>query len=285
MADKEPQFPDKAPTLWQRFLASPLKFFARLLLERRSQTLAPQRALGNPPLRIVCISDTHNFKVDVPAGDILIHAGDITRDGTLDELKVMISWIQSLPCTHKIVIGGNHDYVLDEKTKIDWGDIIYLKDSTYVLNVGGRTLNIYGSPKSVDCGGFPFQYARGTDVWSGVVPENTDILITHGPPSRHLDLLDGLGCEWLLKEVRRVKPAIHIFGHVHWGSGTETILFDAFEESYEHIMNGLGSWVDLFRMVQNYTAAVSQKPTLLVNAALVNGNATEVIQLAKLVQL
>jgi Icc-related predicted phosphoesterase len=46
---------------------------------------------------------------------------------------------------------------------------------------------------------------------------NTDVLVTHGPPFGILDLIgdEHVGCDQLLKEVNKVKPKVHLFGHVH----------------------------------------------------------------------
>jgi len=58
-----------------------------------------------------------------------------------------------------------------------------------------------------------------------MIPNNTDILVTHGPPLGILDqsyphkYTDHLGCEELLEAVSRVKPKINIFGHIHGGAG------------------------------------------------------------------
>ena len=73
--------------------------------------------------RLVCISDTHsNNNINLPAGDILIHAGDLTRRGSSSELKEVLSWLKSLTKFRlKILIGGNHDVILHETYyQINW---------------------------------------------------------------------------------------------------------------------------------------------------------------------
>ena len=67
-----------------------------------------------PPIRIICISDTHNAIPSLPPGDIMIHAGDLTTHGTLAEVQAQLQWLSSQAHTHKIVIAGNHDTLLDE---------------------------------------------------------------------------------------------------------------------------------------------------------------------------
>lgn len=80
-------------------------------------------------------------------------------------------------------------------------------------------LHAHGSPQIPACGGdeFAFQYPRGDDAWTEIVPADTEVLVTHGPPAGVLDL--GLGCEWLMREMGRVRPRICVFGHVHGERG------------------------------------------------------------------
>ncbi|OAQ95986.1 hypothetical protein LLEC1_01667 [Akanthomyces lecanii] len=63
--------------------------------------------------RIVCISDTHNCTVKLPPGDVLIHAGDITNQGSFSELSKAVKWLEGLQYEAKIIIAGNHDITLD----------------------------------------------------------------------------------------------------------------------------------------------------------------------------
>lgn len=59
--------------------------------------------------RLVALSDTHTHKIDVPSGDVLIHAGDLTNTGSVAELNKALMWLGSLPHRRKIVVPGNHD--------------------------------------------------------------------------------------------------------------------------------------------------------------------------------
>jgi hypothetical protein len=68
-----------------------------------------------------------------------------------------------------------------------------------------------------------FQLDRGQSLlnkWN-LIPDDTDILVTHGPPLGYGDHARGqrhVGCVDLLNTVRmRVKPQFHIFGHIHEG--------------------------------------------------------------------
>jgi 3',5'-cyclic AMP phosphodiesterase CpdA len=57
--------------------------------------------------RIVCISDTHNQTPKLPAGDILIHAGDLTNQGSYSELKKTVEWLEKTDFEAKIVVAGS----------------------------------------------------------------------------------------------------------------------------------------------------------------------------------
>jgi len=68
-------------------------------------------------VRVVMISDTHGKHREIrriPAGDVLIHAGDITASGELKQLRDFEKWMGTLPHPHKVVIAGNHDKTLDK---------------------------------------------------------------------------------------------------------------------------------------------------------------------------
>ncbi|GKU11938.1 unnamed protein product, partial [Fusarium langsethiae] len=61
--------------------------------------------------RIVCISDTHNCQVKLPKGDVLIHAGDLTNQGShaeaeadLFQLAKTVAWLEKQDFEAKIVI-------------------------------------------------------------------------------------------------------------------------------------------------------------------------------------
>ena len=204
-----------------------------------------------PPLqaentvRFVAISDTHaqegRMSMDIPLGDVLVHAGDFSNTGTLKDLQAFGRWMSGQPHRHKIVIAGNHDLSLDPtsypKTGPRFGhknlisyqearaalgpDIIYLEDSG--VTVAG--IHVWGSPWQPRFCDWAFNLDRGEackQKWLKI-PANTDVLLTHGPPIGHGDLCKGdnrAGCVDLLREVQlRIKPQYHIFGHIHEGYG------------------------------------------------------------------
>ena len=176
-------------------------------------------------MRIVAISDTHGMysRVHIPDGDVLIHAGDITMHGKLEELMLFNTWIATLPHKHKVVIAGNHDWEC-EKRPLFARDA--LADCTYLLDerVEIDGLVFYGSPWQPTFFNWAFNVDRGAPIkakWDDI-PLDTDVLITHGPPWEKLDVAPShqrVGCEELAKAVERVRPRAHIFGHIHHSYG------------------------------------------------------------------
>lgn len=246
-----PNSPFDPPSIVFCLLFSPLKtliqfLYAFLLFLRGPATVSPSDSLR---IRLVCISDTHTQKpTSIPAGDVLIHAGDLTNLGTVQEIQSQIDWLSSLPHPYKIVIAGNHDSFFDPGSRregdigqsIRWGTVRYLQNSSTLLEFSqhsGRRLLFYGSPKIPECGGmdFAFQYPKEKDVWSGTIPLETDVLITHTPPRHYLDLPAGIGCDYLRREVWKVRPRVHVFGHVHAGYGQTYVFWDDGQRVYERL--------------------------------------------------
>lgn len=252
---------------WQQFRRDPARYLIQWLYARKSP-VHPPSSICSPPTSIVCISDTHCTQPEVPDGDVLLHAGDLTNKGTFEEIQAQLDWIKRLPHRHKIVIAGNHDVLLDpdyitrhpdriyegvgtSRTDLDWGDVVYLNGSSTCLNLSAdgtrdRSLKIYGSPWTEQYGTWAFQYSPIRDIWTNAVPNDTDILLVHGPPKGHLDST-GKGCPHLLREIRRVRPRLVVFGHIHAGYGREEISYDdGVQRAYDSVMTtdrGLGAVV------------------------------------------
>lgn len=176
-------------------------------------------------MRIICIADTHELhrQLEVPAGDLLIHAGDFTVFSEQpSKYREFDQWLGSLPHTHKIVVPGNHEFFLEEPRH--WAII---KNANLLVDSGVEVagLRIWGSPVTPLYGG-AFGMSSSADRkrhWAKV-PDDTDILITHGPPFGILDHASGSqryeGCPELLEAVLRIEPRLHVFGHIHYGYGT-----------------------------------------------------------------
>lgn len=178
------------------------------------------------------MSDSHNLHqlVNVPDGDILIHAGDICMEGNGHELENFIAWYGAQPHKYKIAIAGNHDRIFERRPELarqlmtDAG-IIYLQDESVVI----EGLKFYGTPWQPWFFDWAFNVPRGMlkPYWDKI-PTDTDVLITHGPPKGVLDFtappqLDSVGCDELLTRVLEVKPKIHVFGHIHYGRGEKEL--------------------------------------------------------------
>lgn len=179
--------------------------------------------------RIVCISDTHlvheRSHWPVPDGDILLHAGDATRMGTPEEIERFNQWFCGLPHPHKVFVAGNHDFGFQtdpshSRALLDPG-IHYLEDSSVELD----GLTIWGSPWTPKFFAWAFMLRRGASIrakWE-LIPDDIDVLITHGPPLGILDRTRrgvDAGCADLLAEVtERIHPRLHLFGHIHEGYG------------------------------------------------------------------
>lgn len=191
-------------------------------------------------IRIVCLSDTHDKQrppdgakrvgatftgIEVPDGDLVVHAGDFTGTGTPWQIMQAGLWFSSLPHKSKIFIAGNHDFGFEKRKKEsieNFPNCTYLEDSG--IEIEG--LKIYGSPHQPWFFDWAFNLQRGPEIrkkWD-LIPDDTDILITHGPPMGILDKNregDSVGCEELYDTIftRLKKLKLHIFGHIHEGYG------------------------------------------------------------------
>lgn len=193
-------------------------------------------------MRITFISDTHTKHNQVtsslPGGDVLIHAGDISSMGYRNEIQDFIKWFSGLEnYKHKIFIAGNHDWGFQTEPKATEHLLElnpgceYLQDNLFLI--GDDTddyedmVKVWGSPWQPEYYNWAFNLPRqGWELgvhWNQI-PEDTEILITHGPPFGHLDTVKSnptfnTGCELLRERVDVVKPKIHVFGHIHTGYG------------------------------------------------------------------
>jgi len=185
-------------------------------------------------LRIVAVADTHGHHNDltIPDGDIFIHAGDISAYGRETDLADFNDFLGGLPHRIKIVIAGNHDFCF-ERDPQGIADIltncIYLQDDSCVVD----GIRFYGSPWQPWFHDWAFNLQRGEEIrakWE-LIPEDTQVLITHGPPYGQGDLTvhgSRVGCSDLLEFVERIRPMVHVFGHIHEGYGITSDEFTKF---------------------------------------------------------
>jgi hypothetical protein len=165
----------------------------------------------------------------------------------------------------KIFIAGNHDFAFDKinkphrKGEFDWfhnlmseenlsqSDVTYLEDSFITIESPefSRPIKFYGSPWQPEFHNWAFNLPRGEELaakWEKI-PDDVDILITHGPAYGILDYapIGGrVGCEELYRKIVEVKPKIHVCGHIHDGYGQKTmggiefLNASVLDDRYEH---------------------------------------------------
>jgi len=195
---------------------------------------------------ITVFSDTHTLHEqvtkDLPGGELLLFAGDLMNSGyNRNDITNFCGWFNSLDnYEDKVFIAGNHDRMFENfpeevKGYIDKFPFInYLQDEELVLYGDGpngdipeNNIRIYGSPWQPEFMSWAFNLPKngpGLSTKWEAIPENTDILITHGPAFGILDTCEWrrtehLGCELLAERIKLIKPKIHICGHIHSGYG------------------------------------------------------------------
>ncbi len=177
-------------------------------------------------MRIVAIADTHGYHADLdplPSGDVLIHAGDLTAQGTMAELEAVADWMRAQPHRHKLVIAGNHDFCFERlrmpAVAVLGEGITYLQDEATTID----GVTVWGSPWQPEFGGWAFNLPRGSQLaarWADV-PSGTDLLVTHGPPRGLGDRVHErhVGCDDLRAALPRIRPVLHLYGHIHEDGG------------------------------------------------------------------
>lgn len=180
--------------------------------------------------KLVFISDTHCqlHKVKIPDGDILIHSGDLTYNGSIEQVSQELTKLKKISAKfqHVVLVCGNHDWLGQKNSSLMRqmcadNNVIYLEDEAITL----EGLKIYGSPWQPAFCNWAFNKERGAEInkyWD-MIPDDTNILVTHGGPYGIGDICpDGFvaGCKDLLYRIHQLdKLKIHCFGHIHGGRG------------------------------------------------------------------
>ncbi|KAL0932902.1 calcineurin-like phosphoesterase [Colletotrichum truncatum] len=230
--------------------------------------------------RFVCVSDTHNTTVKLPKGDVLIHAGDLTNQGSYSELSRAVAWLEKADFEAKIVIAGNHDLTLDSDFYAEHGNhfhnqapqspesclslltdspsITYLNHASATVRLrspsGPQTsFTVFGSPYSPRNGLWAFGYdapQEGTAdlprLWDDI-PLGADVVVTHTPPHTHVDESRhrrAAGCEALRRALWRVRPRLAVCGHVHEARGVERVRWDLGCANTAFKEAGVKTWED-----------------------------------------
>lgn len=195
-------------------------------------------------MKLVCISDTHCKlnKIKLPDGDILIHAGDALSRGTESEFLDFIYKLKKIKVKYKYIIyvPGNHDIITEQdedfcKRLCASAGVIYLNNSGVTLE-GIRFWGSAVTPRfhnwawNRDSGTSGTSYKSDDSRYDPIqpywdqIPDDIDVLITHGPPKGILDVSiyngENCGCQYLLDKVMEIQPKYHVFGHIHHYGGS-----------------------------------------------------------------
>ncbi|KAE8445359.1 hypothetical protein EG329_013481 [Mollisiaceae sp. DMI_Dod_QoI] len=229
--------------------------------------------------RFVCISDTHNASPNgafkLPKGDVLVHAGDMTNQGSISELQKTVKWLEEADFEAKIVVAGNHDITLDSEFYTQYGayfhnqhpqdpakcqqlleqspSILWLKHESATIKLESptglrTTFKIFGSPLSPENGMWAFRYNpdEAVQTWDQI-PLDSDIVVTHTPPKYHCDETRqrrAAGCESLRNALWRVRPRLAICGHIHEGRGVERVHWDLGSSNIKYKEESTQRWED-----------------------------------------
>ncbi|MDB5293785.1 MAG: Calcineurin-like phosphoesterase [Phycisphaerales bacterium] len=186
-------------------------------------------------MHVTALSDLHGNLIPIEPCDLLLIAGDIcpVRDHSLQSQAAFLNgplrkWLAEIPARHIVAIAGNHDFLFEQDPDMVPRDLrwIYLQDSATEIN----GLSVYGTPWQPRF----FDWAFNLDEpelarkWE-MIPAGTDILVCHSPPRGFGDRTvrgDHAGSPSLLQAIRRVRPKLAVFGHIHEGRGRWTIDVD-----------------------------------------------------------
>lgn len=198
---------------------------------------------------IDCVSDLHGAYPELEGGDLLIVAGDLTTNDSIEGYSDFYIWLLQYLEEYKdiIVIGGNHDNRLVNPTKL-------LEDNKfmcgkYLCDSGTEFegLKIWGSPwtkrfagQNSHCMAFSMKSELDLEKKWELVPNNTNILITHSPPYGILDTVNNrfksgerVGSHKLLAKLDQLTDLkLHVFGHIHSGYGQTTTISHNKQRSY-----------------------------------------------------
>jgi Icc-related predicted phosphoesterase len=194
---------------------------------------------------IDCISDLHGHYPELEGGDLLIVAGDLTTTCALEFQMEFNSWLYAQSQRYKktTLIAGNHDKhlthvepsplyfsTLNAKTGEQKSYAEYLCDSGTEF----EGLKIWGTPwtsvfpgMNPLCKAFTCETEDDLDTKFSLIPDDIDILITHSPPWAIQDMNtqgEQVGSYSLLSQLlNRVRPKLHVFGHIHEAYGQKSL--------------------------------------------------------------
>lgn len=189
-------------------------------------------------MKIVCLSDTHRKEKNIvpPDGDILVHCGDYSFQGSEKETAEFAAWLAGLPHRQIVMTWGNHERGPERDPALHRAILQNVGPRLTLLEHSAATvegIRFFGSPYTPRFCNWAFNVDRGpalAALWSQI-PDDTEVLLTHGPPAGILDQVeagwgrfDNVGCEDLARRITQLpRLRASIFGHLHLQGGrTET---------------------------------------------------------------
>lgn len=190
-------------------------------------------------MKICVTSDTHGRDFEAQPADMFVHCGDMTAGGTLGETALLASWLSVSPYKHIILCPGNHDWcfqddmeearsLFDERVSILTNESVIIEGLTFYCNSY--------TPPFFDWA-FMAEEDRLADMYRKSMPQEIDLLITHGPPRGILDpgyKEPHVGSTALRDAILNRKVRHHVFGHLHAAGGQERVLHGDDEDTVFH---------------------------------------------------
>lgn len=182
-------------------------------------------------MKILAIADLHGNLPEIEPCDILLVGGDVCQrvhhgaDHQIEWLSsAFYGWLKSVPAKYIVGIAGNHDFAFEKRPEavasigLPW---VYLQDD--LIEIEG--LRIYGTPWTPNLPYWAFHGGMNNRCGSHFdhIPDNVDILLSHGPMYLYADqVLDGYrhaGCKAMADYVWKSRPLSFVCGHIHEGYG------------------------------------------------------------------
>ncbi len=213
-------------------------------------------------------ADLHGeLPVAIPPCDVLTISGDLCPNFSQNpnvELSAQASWLRnelapylrSQPIGWCIATWGNHDsvgYLAEEYISAEC-PVFWLVDRLKVY----RGIRFYATPWTRTFGqhcNFMADEDRIALRFDAIPP--CDVLLSHGPPYQYGDFVIGpyggeeCGSPSLLRNIKRVRPTLTVFGHIHpanglyWHDGLPLANVAAVNKAYEPIQPMLRTtWED-----------------------------------------
>ncbi len=181
-------------------------------------------------MKIWFISDTHTQHdlLQVPSElDAVVHCGDESNSGfpalNEPEAHAFFEWYSAIPVPLKVYVPGNHSTAVEQGLirPESYPDVRFLIHEQFEY----ENLVFFGSPYTPQFADWAYMKPRRdlAPIWK-TIPEQIDILITHGPPKGIFDMTKDfetgesihVGSQSLMRQVEeRIRPKLHSFGHIH----------------------------------------------------------------------